>query len=170
MNQSNLGQNHISKIKAENHISAALKKHLREIKQEIQVKDEEITRLKKNIRITRFNELEMEVKTYMDECNRLRGLARDIIKCKDPLMDPQQKSEIDKRFMEQTMIIEQLRNENANLENAFQDREMEVLRLKELIDENENPQKVINKDQSLKEKKKHSKIIKSKVREISKLK
>lgn len=85
-------------------------------------------------------------------------------------MDPQQKSEIDKRFMEQTMIIEQLRNENANLENAFQDREMEVLRLKELIDENENPQKTTNKDQVLKEKKKHSKIIKSKVREISKLK
>lgn len=85
-------------------------------------------------------------------------------------MDPQQKSEIDKRFMEQTMIIEQLRNENANLENAFQEREMEVLRLKELIDENENPQKTTNKDQVLKEKKKHSKIIKSKVREISKLK
>ena len=67
MNRSNLGKNHISKIKTENHISSALKKHLREIKHEIQIKDEEITRLKKNIRITRFNELEMEVKTYMDE-------------------------------------------------------------------------------------------------------
>ena len=67
MNQNNLGKTQISKIKAESHISSAMKRHLREVKQEIQLKDEEIARLKKNIRITKFSELEMEVKTYMEE-------------------------------------------------------------------------------------------------------
>jgi len=67
MNQSNLGKNQINKIKAENHVSAALKRHLRDTKQEIAMKDDEISRLKKNIRITKFHEFEMEIKVYIDE-------------------------------------------------------------------------------------------------------
>lgn len=109
MNQHNLGKTQIARIKAENHLSSAMKKHIREVKQEIMMKDEEISRLKKNIRITKFNELEMEIKTYMEECTRLRGLAKDVIQSKDPLMDPQQKLQIDKRFMEQNVIIGKLR-------------------------------------------------------------
>jgi hypothetical protein len=67
MNQNNLGKDQISKIKAESHISSAMRKHLRELNFKLQLKDEEINRLKKNIRITRFQELEMEIKTYIDE-------------------------------------------------------------------------------------------------------
>jgi hypothetical protein len=67
MNQNNIGKTQISKIKAESHVSSAMKKHIREIKQEVLIKDEEISRLKKNIRITRFQELEMEIKMYMNE-------------------------------------------------------------------------------------------------------
>lgn len=115
MNQNSLGKNQIARIKAENHLSSAMKKHIREVKQEILMKDEVISRLKKNIRITKFNELEMEVKTYMEECVRLRGLAKDVIQCKDPLMDPQQKLQIDKRFMEQNVVIGKLRKLSANL-------------------------------------------------------
>lgn len=73
----------------------------------------------------------MEVKMYMEECNRLRILSREVIKSKDPLMDPQQKQEIDKKFMEQNMIIEQLRAENSDLERALHDKEMEYIRLQE---------------------------------------
>lgn len=46
MNQNNLGKTQIARIKAENHLSSAMKKHLREVKQEIQIKDDEIIRLK----------------------------------------------------------------------------------------------------------------------------
>lgn len=67
LNKNNLGKTQIARVKAENHITSAMKRHLREVKQEIQIKDDEISRLKKNIRITKFNELEMEVKMYMNE-------------------------------------------------------------------------------------------------------
>ena len=67
MNHNNLGKTQIGKIKAEGHISSALKRHLRELKQEIEIKDNEINRLKKNIKITKFQELEIEVKTYLEE-------------------------------------------------------------------------------------------------------
>jgi hypothetical protein len=67
MNQNNLGKTQVARVKAENHITSAMKRHLREVRQEIQIKDDEITRLKKNIRVTKFNELETEVKMYMNE-------------------------------------------------------------------------------------------------------
>lgn len=67
MTQNNIGKAQISKIKAENHIATGLKRHLREFKQEIAIKDEEISRLKKNIKMTKFIELENEVKAYIDE-------------------------------------------------------------------------------------------------------
>ena len=153
INQKFLGKSQINKIKADSNVSSAIRKHVRELKEEIQLKDEEINRLKKNIRITKFQELELEVKMYMEECSRLRQLAKDVIRWKDPLMDPLQKQEIDKRFMEQNMIIEQLRNENVQLENAFHEREMEVLRLKELVDDSPENNKSNKRDQSLKERK-----------------
>ena len=82
-------------------------------------------------------------------------------------MDPRQKSEIDKRFIEQNMIIDQLRNENAELNKALHDRDMELSQIKEQTDQNARNQR---RDTSLKEKKKHNKILKSKNREIAKLK
>ena len=54
----------------------------------------------------------MEVKMYMDECHRLREVAKELAQSKNVFMDPKQRNEIDKRFMEQNIIIEQLRNEN----------------------------------------------------------
>lgn len=153
ISQKYLGKSQISKIKADSNVSSAMRKHIRELKEELQMKEDEISRLKKNIRITKFQELELEVKMYMEEWSRLRQLAKDVIRWKDPLMDPQQKLEIDKRFMEQNMIIEQLRNENVQLENAFHDREMEVLRLKELVDENPENERSNKREQSAKDRK-----------------
>jgi len=140
MNQNNIGKTQISKIKAESHVSSAMKKHIREIKQEVLIKDEEISRLKKNIRITRFQELEMEIKMYMNEWNRLKGLTREIIRSKDPLSDPNQKMEIEKRFEEQNQIIEQLKSDNNQLENAFHERQIEIMNLQEQINDSNSPQ------------------------------
>lgn len=85
-------------------------------------------------------------------------------------MDPKQRSEIDKRFLEQNMIIEALRNENSDLEQALHDREMEILRLKDNTQESQQAPKNHGRDTSLKEQRKHAKALKSKNREISKLK
>lgn len=67
INQKFLGKSQINKIKADNNVSSAMRKHIRELKEELQLKDDEINRLKKNIRITKFQELELEVKMYMEE-------------------------------------------------------------------------------------------------------
>lgn len=66
----------------------------------------------------------------------MRLLAKDVIISKDPFMDPQNKEEIDKRFSEQNIIIEQLRGENSNLEITLHEKEMELMKLKDLDEEN----------------------------------
>ena len=51
-------------------------------------KDEEIEALKKNIRSTQLQEVEVEIKTYIDECARLRQQLEEVMKSKDTFADP----------------------------------------------------------------------------------
>ena len=54
----------------------------------MQVKNNEVELLKRNIKNTRTHETELEIKTYMDECVRLRGNLEEVIKSKDTFADP----------------------------------------------------------------------------------
>ena len=51
-------------------------------------KDEEIEALKKNIRSTQLQEVEVEIKIYIDECARLRQQLEEVMKSKDTFADP----------------------------------------------------------------------------------
>jgi len=77
-------------------------------------------------------------------------------------MDPKQRNEIDKRFMEQNMIIEQLRNENAELEKAYHNKEMEFLSIKDQNNKSDQAQKTTKRDLLTKERNRHNKVLKSK--------
>ena len=50
----------------------SLKKQVKELKAEIMKKEEELTQSKKNIKNTKFYEMEQEMKVYKDELIRLR--------------------------------------------------------------------------------------------------
>jgi hypothetical protein len=51
-----------------------LKKQLKEIKYALQDRDAELIQLKRNVKITRLDELEVELKGYIEESIRLRTL------------------------------------------------------------------------------------------------
>lgn len=106
----------------------------------------------------------------MEECNRLKEIIQELVKSKDPLMDPKQRNEIDKKFMEQNIIIEQLRSENVELEKAYHDKEMELLSVRDDQTKVKDTNKVIKRDVLSRQKKLHTQAIKSKNREIQKLK
>ncbi len=59
---------------------------------------EENDKLKRNIRNTRMNEQELEIKTYADECIRLRTTLEEVIKSKDTFADPQELQIIEAKF------------------------------------------------------------------------
>ena len=52
----------------------SLKKQVKELKTEVTKKDEELTEAKKNVKNTRFFEMDQEMKMYKDELIRLRYL------------------------------------------------------------------------------------------------
>lgn len=50
-----------------------LKKNNRDLKTEVQDKDRLVEQLKRNIKLTKSQEIEVELTVYIDECLRLRG-------------------------------------------------------------------------------------------------
>mmetsp|Transcript_28977 Transcript_28977/g.27932 ORF Transcript_28977/g.27932 Transcript_28977/m.27932 type:complete len:216 (+) Transcript_28977:280-927(+) len=95
MNQDNLsGQvtstKGLSKIKLESHLSQNLKRKIRDQQLEIIVKQEEVNALRKNIKVTRMGEIELEMKMYIDECQRLRGKLEEVMQVRGPQTDPQE--------------------------------------------------------------------------------
>lgn len=57
-----------------------LKKQVQDLKDQAIDKDNEIVELKKDIKSTKIKELESELKTYMQECLRLRSVTEHAIK------------------------------------------------------------------------------------------
>ena len=51
-------------------------------------KDEEINKIKRNIKNTKLSELEVEVQMYLDECTRLKHMVDELIRSKDPIANP----------------------------------------------------------------------------------
>lgn len=57
---------------AESFIVSQLKKNNRDLKLEVQEKDRLIEQLKRNIKMSKSNEIEIELTVYIEECLRLR--------------------------------------------------------------------------------------------------
>ena len=57
----------VVKNKPEAYLVTALKRQVKELKNELKDKDEEILTYKKNFKNTKFNELDIELRSYMDE-------------------------------------------------------------------------------------------------------
>ena len=50
----------------------SLKKQVKELKAECQKKEEDLDNVRKSLKNTRQQEIDVEIKTYIDECQRLR--------------------------------------------------------------------------------------------------
>lgn len=59
------------------------------MKQEVQEKDRLMEQLKRNIKMTKQQEIEVELTVYIDECLRLRGQLEQVVMEKQMLMQQQ---------------------------------------------------------------------------------
>ena len=91
--------------------------------------------INKNFKSTKINELDIELRSYMDECLRLRHLLEDTVKSKDPLTDPNQLSQIEEQFQQQNAIIGNLQGENQELQNMMVQKDNENFEWKRLVEE-----------------------------------
>lgn len=58
----------------------SLKKQIKEVRFDLQKRDEELDAIKRNIKSTRLAEIEAEIKTFKEESVRLRQLIEEMIK------------------------------------------------------------------------------------------
>ena len=85
-------------LKTDTHLVINLKRKIKEAQNENQRRLDEIEALKRNIRSTRQQEIEIEVKLYMEECARLRHQLEEVIRSKDTFADPQELKIIEEKF------------------------------------------------------------------------
>ena len=106
----------------ESFIVSQLKKTNRDLKLEVQEKDRLIEQLKRNIKMSKSHEIEVELTVYIDECLRLR-------------------QQLDQMHIERNMLMQQQSlgggqtqgnlQELQNLEEAFRYQEMELQKERE---------------------------------------
>ena len=71
---------------AESFIVSQLKKNNRDLKLEVQEKDKLIEQLKRNIKLSKTQEIEVELTVYIDECLRLRQQVEQTLMEKNMLL------------------------------------------------------------------------------------
>ena len=86
------------RLKGDTHLVINLKRKVRDLQTANGKKESEIEDLKRDIRSTRQQELEVEVKVYGEECVRLRHLLEEVIRSKDTFADPQELKIIEEKF------------------------------------------------------------------------
>ncbi len=106
------------------HLVLALKKQVKEIKAESAAKDEELRKLKKCLKVTISQEMEVEIKMYADECTRLKHIIEQVVR---------QKSAGGPELQQQNSLISELRQECDALALALQKQEEENDALKDQI-------------------------------------
>ena len=104
---------------AETHLVINLKRKVKDLNAECTRKNDEIEALKRNIRSSRLQEIEVEVKIYMEECARLRHQLEEVIRSKDTFADPQELKIIEEKFQQRDAVINQMQQENGELSIAL---------------------------------------------------
>ena len=77
---SNAGASASKPLQNETFLVMSLKKQVKELKFECLRKEEELDSIKKGLKNTRQQEIDVEIKTYIDECQRLRQLLSDMLR------------------------------------------------------------------------------------------
>ena len=118
---------------AESFIISQLKKNNRDLKLEVQEKDRLVEQLKRNIKLSKTQEIEVELTVYIDECLRLRQQLEQALMEKNMLMQQQQEmggqgpGGVNPQMGGQPRNMDDL----ANLEEAFRYQSMELQRERE---------------------------------------
>jgi len=134
----------------ESTLIVALKKQVKEQKEELKAKHDEIEAMKRSAKMTRVQEIEIELKTYMDENIRLKNAFEELMRLK-PEIKPEDYNMLEERYYQQGNLIETLQRDHARITSE----------IKYLEEENYNLR--VAKDHE-------SKVVQNQKSEISKLK
>ena len=141
-----------------NHLVTSLKTQLKELQKVLENREAEISELKKTSRITKVQEIEIEMKMYVDECTRLRRMLQETLHQLFLGVMPQ---DVQKRYIEQSLQLKSLKKDYKELSRLTEDpglqksktrKELSMIKLKknmintkeENIRVNEDNQRLLN--------------------------
>ena len=139
------------------HLVGSLKHSIKELKNELKQREEDIDKLKRDTKVSRVNELEVELQAYADECTRLRhhieevmvqlhqrsSSLKDLSKAEEVLRTlTTQKTTLEARLLDAQEDLRKAREQNAALEarlkaanmNEVHSLKAEVRKLKHQLD------------------------------------
>ncbi|OMJ83485.1 hypothetical protein SteCoe_15588 [Stentor coeruleus] len=100
------------------HLVVNLKNQIKDLLKTIEYKDLEIADLKKNSRATRLQEIEIEMKMYIDECTRLRRMLQESFFQISQGIYPQ---DIHEKYIQQSLQLKSLKKDYKELINLSED-------------------------------------------------
>lgn len=154
------------KIQQETFLVMSLKKQVKELRTETTKKDEELEVLRKNIKNTKVTETDVEMKTYKEECSRLRSLIDDMVK-QGPAHPMHQQSyqerlqSMEQHKQQSEFLIKQLRQDNQDLAMLIKQKDEELKSKEDTSDKKKEIKSELTKAK---------KTMRDKEKEITKLK
>ena len=118
-----------------------LKQAIKELKNEKEYREQEIYRLKSNLKGSKINELEIELRAYIDECTRLRHHLEEVIKSKQEstteVFDYEQNLDsLQKANSNMLKQINELKGENTKIKQAFEEEKKKKKHIVKKVDTN----------------------------------
>lgn len=98
----------------------SLKKTCKQIKTDLTAREEELNTLKKTLKFTKVNELEIENKNFAEELMRLKAVLENTLRQKaDIIMRNEDFNILEEKYYAQNNMIESLRKDNTELASAI---------------------------------------------------
>ena len=109
---------------------ATLKQNIKELNDKIQEKEDEIVQMRRNLRTCKLDEMEIEIKTYRDECARLTSHLNEFMKMNDI---PNAYLEYENKIFNKGQVIAKIKKEGQDCQFQLNQAREEITHLKEKI-------------------------------------
>ena len=150
------------------HLINALKKQVRETREDIRGKEREIKKFMKSLKITRIQEIEVEIKMFADECTRLKHIIEEVMKQKAESYTPEDIITFKNKIAQQDAYIAGISQNNAAITEEIKKKDKDVSKWNNMI---AKLKKRLNKlETDSKDNLKNKKQVNDTKREVQKLK
>lgn len=128
----------LARISSRSHLIPNLKQTIKDVKDQLRDKEDELMVLKRNAKCTKINEAEIELQSYIGECMRLRHNLQEIMVQKHISLEI---LEYEEKLFKQNRNIKYLEKEGFECTSALSKAREEILNLKEKLSNFDNPSK-----------------------------
>ena len=108
------------------HLIVAVKNQIKEKQDTLTIKDEEIAKLNKGFKSYPLQEIDIEIKMFIDESTRLKHIIEEILRQKAANYTPEDVETIKNKISQQTYLIETIKQQNEEVTKMLEKKNEEI--------------------------------------------